>query len=93
MRLIDADALADRIMLEVPGFLEGGSTITKAFIAAMVKTKSVTPTIDAVQVTRCRDCIFGNDFDMDVPPYVGYQCEKGYGSHDGDWHCADGKKK
>ena len=67
------------------------SSITKAFILAMVNTRSATPTIDAVQVVRCKDCAFGNDFDIDIQPYVGYQCEKGYGSHTGDWYCGDGK--
>jgi len=56
MRLIDADTLQARIMEYVPGFLDGGSEITKAFILAMISTKSVTPTIDAVQVTRCKNC-------------------------------------
>ena len=92
MRLIDADALKARIMTDVPGFMDGGSSITKAFIMAMVGTKSATPTIDAVPVVRCKDCSFGNDFDIDVHPYVGYQCEKGYGSHTGDWYCGDGKR-
>ena len=36
MRLIDADALAGRIMLDAPGFMDGGSEITKAFILAMI---------------------------------------------------------
>lgn len=93
MRLIDADALAAKIMMDAPDFMDGGSSITKAFILAMVNTRSATPTIDAMQITRCEDCAFGNDFDIDVQPYVGYQCEKGYGSHTGDWYCGDGMKK
>lgn len=92
MRLIDADALTAKIITDVPGFLDGGSDITKAFIMAMITTKSVTPTIDAVSVTRCKDCLYGSDFDIDVYPYVAYQCAKGYGSHTGDWYCADGKR-
>ena len=56
MRLIDADDLVAKIMTEAPDFMDGGSSITKAFILAMVKTRSVTPTVDAVPVVRCKDC-------------------------------------
>jgi len=56
MRLIDADDLAAKIMIDAPDFMNGCSSITKAFILAMVKTRSATPTIDAVQVVRCKDC-------------------------------------
>ena len=43
MRLIDADALEAKIMMEAPDFMDGGSSLTKAFIMAMVKTKSAAP--------------------------------------------------
>lgn len=56
MRLIDADALQTRILMDAPNAIDGGSAITKAFIMAMIKTRSVCPTIDAVQVVRCKDC-------------------------------------
>jgi len=93
LRLIDADDLVAKIMMEAPDFMDGGSSITKAFIMAMVKTRSVTPTIDAVPIVRCKNCPYGADFDIDVYPYVAYQCAKGYGSHTGDWFCADGELK
>lgn len=56
MRLIDADALEAKIMMEAPDFMDGGSSLTKVFIMAMIKTRSVTPTVDAVSVVRCKDC-------------------------------------
>ena len=93
MRLIDADDLAAKIMIDAPDFMGGGSSITKAFILAMVKTRSVTPTIDAIPVVCCKKCIFADDFDIDGPPYVGYLCQKGHGSHAGDWYCRDGEKE
>jgi len=93
MRLIDADDLAAKIMIDAPDFMGGGSSITKAFILAMVKTRSATPTIDAIPVVCCEKCIFADDFDIDGPPYVGYLCQKGYGSHTRDWYCRDGKKE
>ena len=96
MRLIDADDLAAKIMMEAPDFMDGGSSITKAFILAMVKTRSVTPTIDAAQVVRCKDCKYLID-------HYGFMND-GYCANmrdqysvkfkpDKDWFCADGERK
>lgn len=84
MRLIDADDLAAKIMMEAPGFLDGGSEITKAFIMAMIKTRSVTPTIDAVHVVRCKDCKHYKDYCCTNENYP-----KGRSP---EWYCADGKQ-
>ena len=87
MRLIDADALKARIMMDVPGFLEGGSSITKAFILAILETRKATPTIDAVQVVRCKNC--KKHGSMDCPLWtdaVEFETAD-------DWFCADGKPK
>ena len=92
MRLIDADALKLRIMEDVPGFLDGGSSITKAFILAMLGTRNATPTIDAVPVVRCKDCKYwdiGHTEECDNSDSVCF--------HNGwckpDWFCADGERK
>ncbi len=88
MRLIDADALEGRILMDAPGFMDGGSEITKAFILAMVRTRSATPTIDAVPVVRCKNCqnwIPGYITDQDdfIPPKCGkYQQMVGHSSDD-----------
>lgn len=88
MRLIDADDLKAKIMIDAPGFLDGGSSITKAFIMAMLGSRAATPTIDAVQVIRCRDCknwIPGTITDDDdfIPPKCGkYQQMVGHGYDD-----------
>lgn len=87
MRLIDADALKAKIMVEVPGFLDGGSSITKAFIMAMIGTKSACPTIDAVPVVRCKACILQECHGRDGL----IVCNKDGDSHTPDWFCADGK--
>lgn len=90
MRLIDADALVAKIMVDAPDFMDGGSSITKAFIAAMVNTKSVTPTIDAAPVVRCKDCV--NDGTSRCPchysgdPHIDWD-------PDDNWFCADGKRR
>ena len=88
MRLIDADALAGKILTDVPGFIGGGNEITKAFVMAMVMTKSITPTIDAVQVVRCKDCSnwipgYITDDDDFIPPKCGkYQQMVGHSADD-----------
>ena len=89
MRLIDADALAGKILLDAPGFLDGGSEITKAFIMAMINTRSVTPTIDAVPIIRCKDCKFSEKINSV------YLCGKSreFVVHKSDWFCADGERK
>ena len=98
MRLIDADSLAAKIMIEAPDFMDGGSSITKAFILAMIKTKSVTPTIDAVPVVRCKEC------ENAVLTADGKYCKYCYANkddhgytvevyHDADWFCANGKRR
>ena len=86
MRLIDADALAAKIMMEAPDFMDGGSSITKAFILAMVKTRSITPTVDAVPVVRCKDCVNRHD------PINCRMFSEGMDTSD-DWFCADGERR
>ena len=86
MRLIDADALKARIIEDVPGFLDGGSSITKAFIIAMLATRNATPTIDAVQIVRCKDCKKHDTYDCHIT-YLTTQ------KTPNDWFCADGRKK
>ena len=97
MRLIDADALAARIMTDAPDFLDGGSSITKAFILAMIKTRSATPTVnDAVRVVRCKDCSnwipgYITDDDDFIPPKCGkYQQMVG---HSADDYCSLAERK
>ena len=87
--MIDADDLAAKIMMEAPDFMDGGSSITKAFILAMIKTKSVTPTIDAVPVVRCKDC--GN---KECEGHNGYiVCGITGESHPPTLFCADWEQK
>lgn len=89
MRLIDADALEGRILMDAPGFMDGGSEITKAFILAMIKTRSVTPTVDAIPVVRCRDCKHKEE---SVSPSWEAWCCRLHCGCDLDWFCADGEK-
>ena len=90
MRLIDADALEGRILMDAPGFMDGGSEITKAFILAMIKTRSVTPTVDAIPVVRCKYCKHKEE---SVSPSWEAWCNRLHCGCDLDWFCADGERK
>lgn len=57
------------------------------------KNKCMNAKVDMVEVVRCEDCIYGDDFDCPAPLPTGYLCQKGHGSHTGDWFCGDGKRK
>lgn len=48
---------------------------------------------DQRTVVQCKDCIYADDFDCPAPLPTGYSCQKGHGSHLGDWFCADGKER
>lgn len=48
---------------------------------------------DFTVVVRCEKCIYGDDFDCPAPLPTGCLCQKGHGSHTGDWFCADGKMR
>ena len=86
MRLIDADDLKAKIMVDAPDFMDGGSSITKAFIMAMLASRAATPTIDAVPVVRCKDCKYLANM---------YKCPCFYSKEKqpDDWFCADGVAK
>ena len=107
MRLIDADDLLAKVQENAPGFMDSGSTITKAFIMAMINTKSVAPTIDAVPVVRCRDCkhrpkepdwkTYESGFDLEFPEGSKCPCrccgDEWYSWYpEDDWYCADGER-
>lgn len=85
MRLIDADAL-DRDVLRYASRKHFHGNIEEAGI--ILKTRQVihaAPTIDAVEVVRCRDCIYKEM--PDCCPAQSY----GFGvTH--DWYCPIGVK-
>lgn len=56
---------------------------------AMVKKRSITPTVDAVPVVRCKDCKHYKDGFCYNPNT--YDDEKTRGNTVPDWFCADGE--
>ena len=49
------------------------------------------PTVDAVEVVRCRECKKGEIDDPDCPDE--YYCHEGCGWNNGDFYCSYGERK
>ena len=49
------------------------------------------PTVDAVEVVRCRECKQGEIDDQDFPDQ--YYCHAGCGWNNGDFYCSYGERK
>lgn len=62
MRLIDADAL--RNVFDAMHAIPGGSHFDHLVLLGIKKHIDDTPTIDAVPVVRCRECVFRGQHDL-----------------------------
>ena len=86
MRLIDAEALIQDIKDHKIPF---NADINEAIVCA--------PTIDAVEVVRCKDCFYSWPFDeeeLKEPYRVGeWHCEFWYGEMHEDDYCSCGKRR
>ena len=85
-RLIDANAFLKDIL--TAGI---GKTIieySESDIGYMIRKR---PTVDAVEVVRCRECKQGEVDDPDFPDE--YYCHAGCGWNNGDFYCAYGERK
>lgn len=82
MRLIDADAVVAMTAtcpkeMDIDSFIEGmGVVLDRVYDA---------PTVDAVQVVRCKECAKRGTINCDLD-YCGYRQAD-------DWYCADGERK
>lgn len=92
MRLIDADKLIDEIKNSLWDWESVDGITATTVLKQTITDIGNQQTIDAVPVAKCKDCIYGDDFDCPAPLPTGYLCQKGHGSHTGDWFCADGRK-
>lgn len=73
MRLIDADALGIGIC-NFDVFSPEGTLYAEGWNQA-IKILQKAPTVDAVEVVRCKDCIYAQDFDDDDARYdIGRIC-------------------
>ena len=85
-RLIDANAFLKDIL--TAGI---GKTIieySESDIAYMIRNR---PSVDAVEVVRCRECKKGEVDDPDFPDE--YYCHAGCGWNNGDFYCSYGERK
>lgn len=105
MRLIDADALKEKILKErdaipttvierysfgVPTPNHHGESM-RGGIKKALRCMEQTPTIDAVPVVRCKDCVHGDIDDPDSPDE--YYCYAGHMWNNANHYCADGERK
>lgn len=77
-RLIDADALLEKMKR------------TSRYFDVLFDVEEM-PTVDAVEVVRCRECKQGEIDDPDFPDE--YCCHEGCGWNKGDFYCAYGERK
>ena len=87
MRLIDADELKKHIMYtaSLGGWL--GETIEEIKKLA-IKYIDLVPTIDAVEVVRCKDCI-----EAESEPYSRLLCKASGRLVDNDDYCSWGRRR
>lgn len=88
-RLIDAKMYCMELYNEMnyPGRSEEFMTAIDVAIADLADA----PTVDAVEVVRCRECKQGEIDDPDFPDQ--YYCHAGCGWNKGDFYCAYGERK
>lgn len=92
-RLIDADELLNEFLKR---YTERERNRNLVFAACEIKQDfadmiSDFPTVDAVEVVRCRDCKQGEVDDPDFPDE--YYCHAGCGWNNGDFYCSYGERK
>ena len=91
-RLIDADDLEKAIKTDYfEHFTQYHDTDQMALIDMVCEDIEESPTVDAVEVVRCRECKQGEVDDPDFPDQ--YYCHAGCGWNRGDFYCAYGERK
>ena len=87
-RLIDANALMER--LERKKCEPAKVRYTEGYNDALMRFRSMvhgSPTVDAVQVVRCKDCLWRHDDSSPTwLPCMGRETPD-------DWFCADGERR
>lgn len=105
MRLIDADAMIEKLdgLFEEPKGTEDFMTIGYDHgIGEAIALAKGQPTIDAVEVVRCKDCRYYYRHEFFGKPYFTCDIANQYMTGDiigvgfeppEDWYCADGERK
>lgn len=92
-RLFDSDALLNELLKR---YTERERNRNLVFAACEIKQDfadmiSDFPTVDAVEMVRCRECKHGEIDDPDFPDQ--YYCHAGCGWSKGDFYCAYGERE
>ena len=88
-RLIDANKLLKNGIRVSYGFDNDGVLLIP--MSDVIRSIKNAPTVDAVEVVRCRECNQGEVDDPDFPDQ--YYCHAGCGWNKGDFYCAYGELK
>nr|DAF00473.1 MAG TPA: hypothetical protein [Herelleviridae sp.] len=86
MRLIDADRALE--IVRDQGIAHPNAHHLTRYATLILREA---PTVDAVEVVRCRECKQGEIDDPDFPDE--YYCHEGCGWNKGDFYCAYGERK
>ena len=78
MRLIDADALANKLIEQ---FSRKKDLQSEVILNTMLWKINQAPSVEGERVVRCRDCKYWHGVD--------YECNR----PDGNYYCADGERK
>lgn len=87
MRLIDADALKKECS-RLPCVIDDEGLVFMRMKGVINRINNA-PTVDAVEVVRCRDCRNGSQYDDGSDNYV---CRLG-GTKKGSGFCSDGERR
>lgn len=100
MKLIDADALLTTMEVKCP--MDNDLDSFKAGMRAVLERICNAPTVDAVQLVRCKDCKWWDKKD-DAPYGYCMAMKHGFASshweigiyrtYKGDFYCADGERR
>lgn len=82
MRLIDADKLISNLGSLVESGMTGNKG--KAWLKFAIQIADAQPTVDAVEIVRCKDCI--NFYDKDNEGWGRCRERDSFGENGGLWH-------
>ena len=90
-RLIDAEKLLEIYKKWIPQLSSKEDEGDRRGVETCIAVLEDMPTIDAVEVVRCRECKKGEVDDPDFPDE--YYCHAGCGWNNGDFYCSYGERK
>ena len=90
-RLIDAEKLLESYKKWIPQLSSKEDEGDRRGVETCIAVLEDMPTIDAVEVVRCRECKKGEVDDPDFPDE--YYCHAGCGWNNGDFYCSYGERK